>query len=262
MSRARAVLFDMDGLLVDSEPLWTIAETELAARLGGTWNDEIKAAVVGCRLDVAIPTILAWYGVPVTATAVANAWGFLLDRMVELFDTELPLHDGALGLVDAVRDRGVATALVSSSFRVLVDAALHRLGADRFDVTLAGDEVTHGKPSPEPYLTACSRLRVEPGLAVVIEDAHSGVLSAEAAGCPVIAVPFVAPIEPRPGRWVVASLTDIDPDWLLALPGRRLLGGDRVENVEVGGAVRGPQPGGEAGNRADEQVGDQLPDRN
>lgn len=217
---AQAVLFDMDGLLVDSEPLWTVAETELAARLGGTWNDDVKAAVVGHRLDTAIPTILEWYGVPPTSTAVVDAWRFLLDRMVELFDTELPLHDGALDLIDAVRDRGVATALVSSSYRVLVDAALHRLGAHRFDVTLAGDEVTHAKPAPEPYLTACARLGVEPARAIVLEDALSGVLSAEAAGCVAVAVPFVAPIEPQPGRWVVPALTDIDVDWLLGLGAR------------------------------------------
>jgi HAD superfamily hydrolase (TIGR01509 family) len=213
----RAVLFDMDGLLVDSEPLWTVAETELAVRLGGTWTDEVKAAVVGKRLDASIPIILEWYGLPPTPASIEDAWTFLLDRMVELFDTELPLHDGALELIDAVRDRGVATALVSSSYRVLVDAALHRLGVRRFNVTIAGDEVTDGKPAPEPYLTACERLGVEPARAVVIEDALSGVLSGEAAGCPVVAVPFVAPIEPAPGRWVVDALTDIAVDWLLGL---------------------------------------------
>lgn len=220
MSRVQAVLFDMDGLLIDSEPLWTVAETELAARLGGVWTDEVKAAVVGHRLDVAIPTILEWYGVPLSPESIAGAWDFLQGRMVELFDTQLPVHHGALELIDAVRGRGVATALVSSSYRVLVDAALHRLGAERFDVTLAGDEVTHAKPAPEPYLTACTRLGVEPERAVVLEDAISGVLSAEAAGCPVVAVPFVAPIDPASGRWIVDALTDIDVDWLLAL--RRL----------------------------------------
>ena len=212
----QAVLFDMDGLLVDSEPLWTVAETELAARLGGVWNDEVKAAVVGHRLDAAIPIILEWYGVPHSPESVDDAWRFLLDRMVELFDTELPLHDGALELIDAVRSRGVATALVSSSYRVLVDAALHRLGAHRFDTTLAGDEVTQGKPAPEPYLTACAQLGVAPARAVVIEDALTGVLAGEAAGCPVVAVPFVAPIESGPARWVVPSLTEIDVDWLLS----------------------------------------------
>jgi len=214
---ARAVLFDMDGLLVDSEPLWTIAETELAAKLGGDWNDEVKAACVGHRLDAAVPIILGYYGVEPLPAVVDDAIDFLQRRMVEQFETSLPLHAGGLELLDELRARGVATALVSSSWRALVDAALHVLGP-RFDVTLAGDEVVHAKPHPEPYLTTCARLSVEPGRAVVLEDALSGVLSAEAAGCPVVAVPFVAPIEPAPGRWVVAALTDIDVDWLLGLP--------------------------------------------
>lgn len=211
------MLFDMDGLLVDSEPLWTVAETELAARLGGEWNDVVKAACVGHRLDAAVPIILRYYGVEPEPAVVHDAIHFLQRRMVEQFETALPLHAGALELLDELRSRGVATALVSSSWRALVDAALRVVGP-RFDVTLAGDEVTHAKPHPEPYLTACARLGVTADRAVVLEDAMSGVLSAEAAGCAVVAVPFVAPIDPQPGRWVVPALTDIDPDWLLALP--------------------------------------------
>lgn len=216
MSRIEAVLFDMDGLLIDSEPLWTIAETELAARLGGGWNDEVKAACVGHRLDAAVPIILSYYDVEPLPAVVDDAIQFLQRRMVEQFETSLPLHAGGLELLDELRVRGVATALVSSSWRALVDAALRVLGW-RFDITLAGDEVTHAKPHPEPYLTTCARLSVEPGRAVVLEDALSGVLSAEAAGCPVVAVPFVAPIDPAPGRWVVEALADIDADWLLSL---------------------------------------------
>jgi HAD superfamily hydrolase (TIGR01509 family) len=218
VTRCAAVLFDMDGLLLDTEPLWSIAEVELAGRLGGVWDDEIKAEVVGTRLDVAIPTILRHYGVEPSKDHVAEATAFLLDRMVALFATDLPLHVGATELVDELRARGVPLALVSSSFRVLVDAAMRLFGADRFDVTIAGDEVTHGKPHPEPYLTACERLGVPPQRAVVIEDALSGVLSAEAAGCAVVAVPYVAPIPPQHGRHVVTALGDIDVDWLLALP--------------------------------------------
>jgi len=215
-ARVRAVLFDMDGLLVDSEPLWTVAETELAARLGGVWNDEVKAACVGHRLDAAVPIILRYYDIEPLPAVVDEAIEFLQRRMVEQFETSLPVHAGGLELLDELRARGVATAMVSSSWRALVDAALRVVGP-RFDVTLAGDEVTHAKPHPEPYLTTCARLGVEPGRAVVLEDAISGVLSAEAAGCPVVAVPFVAPIEPQPGRWVVPALTEIDIDWLLDL---------------------------------------------
>ncbi len=215
----KAVLFDMDGLLVDSEPLWTIGEIELAERLGGSWSDEIKTAIIGTRLDTAIRTVLEWYGAPQSPADVEAAMDFLLNRMVALYHDQLPLMPGALELVDAVRAAGVATALVSSSYRVLVDAVLDGVGRDRFDVTLAGDEVTHGKPDPEPYLVACERLGVLPAETVVLEDAMSGVTSAEAAGCKVIAVPWIAPIAPAPGRLVVTSLRELDASSLLTLPG-------------------------------------------
>jgi HAD superfamily hydrolase (TIGR01509 family) len=142
---------------------------------------------------------------------------FLLNRMVELYHDQLPLMPGALELVDAVRHAGIQTALVSSSYRVLVDAVLDGVGRDRFDTTLAGDEVINGKPDPEPYLTACERLAVLPAEAVVLEDAMSGVKSAEAAGCTVVAVPWIAPIAEAPGRVVVASLKELSLTRLLSL---------------------------------------------
>jgi HAD superfamily hydrolase (TIGR01509 family) len=212
------VLFDMDGLLIDSEPLWTIAEMDLAASLGGSWNNEIKAAVIGTRLDVAVPRILDWYGVSSDPDGVARATDFLLARMVELFQAELPLMPGAIELIDGVRQLGAATALVSSSYRVLVNAALGVLGPHRFDTSVAGDEVTHGKPAPEPYLTACARLGVDPASAVVLEDALSGVQSAEAAGASVVVVPWLEAIPASQGRYVVAALGEIDPGWLVAIP--------------------------------------------
>lgn len=215
-SRADAVLFDMDGLLLDSEPLWTVAEIELATWLGGSFNDELKAVIVGTRLDVAVPTILEWYDVPANPEKIAWAMAFLLDRMVELFHDRLPLMPGAWELIDGVRALGVPTALVSSSYRVLVDAALDSLGRHRFDATLAGDEVQHGKPSPEPYLTASEMLGVQARRCVIVEDAMSGVTSGEAAGATVVVVPHVAPIEATPTRPVVASLASITPDWLVA----------------------------------------------
>jgi HAD superfamily hydrolase (TIGR01509 family) len=212
---AAAVLFDMDGLLIDSEPLWTVAEVELAKSLGGEWGDDIKTAVIGTRLDVAVPRILKWYGVDAGPDHVATAMQFLLDRMVELFHDALPVMPGALEAVDGVRALGVPTALVSSSYRVLVEAALDTLGRDRFDATLAGDEVTHGKPSPEPYLTVCETLGVAPHRCVIVEDAMSGIESGEAAGATVVAVPWIAPIEALTTRPVLASLDGMDPSWLI-----------------------------------------------
>jgi HAD superfamily hydrolase (TIGR01509 family) len=213
--QARAVLFDLDGVLVDSEPVWYAVENALVERLGGSWGHEHQAACIGGTLDATCRYIIELTG---TTRAALELREELLGEMVERFRTDLPVHAGALELVDAVRERGVPTALVSSSFRLLVDAALAGLGAERFDVTVAGDEVVHGKPDPEPYRVACERLDVPPGRAVVIEDSRSGVRSAEAAGCCVVAVPSVAPIVATPTRPVVAAVRDINAEWLLGLP--------------------------------------------
>jgi HAD superfamily hydrolase (TIGR01509 family) len=205
------VLWDMDGLLVDTEPVWTAAEVELAALLGGTWTDEIKARIVGTRLDVAVPAILQYYGVADTPAQVAETSSWLLNRMVELFAHSLHVMPGARRLHAALRAAGVPQALVSSSYRVLVDAVLAQDLA-RFDVTVAGDEVARGKPDAEPYLTAARALGVDPRRCVVLEDSPAGLASGEAAGCAVVAVPSVHGVtaEPTERRLVVASLAELD----------------------------------------------------
>jgi HAD superfamily hydrolase (TIGR01509 family) len=193
-----AVLWDMDGLMVDTEPVWTVAEEELAARLGGTWSDQLKAAIAGTRLDVAVPLILEHYAHEATPAAVSEAADWLLRRMVELFATEVRVLPGVRELLEAVDAAGVPQALVSSSYRVLVESVL-RHGFGPFATTLAGDEVRHGKPHPEPYLTAAARLGVDPRDCVVLEDSSAGVLSAEAAGCAAVAVPSVRGVSFVPG---------------------------------------------------------------
>jgi HAD superfamily hydrolase (TIGR01509 family) len=212
----------MDGLLVDTEPVWTVAEVELARQLGGEFTPDVKAAIVGTRLEVAVPTILRWYGAPTDHGTVARTASWLLGRMVELFAEPPALLPGVSELLAEVREAGVPTALVSSSYRVLVDAVLAH-GTGPFDTTLAGDEVEHGKPHPEPYLTAAERLGVDPARCVVLEDSPSGVASAEAAGCVVVAVPSVPGVafEPGPRRLVRASLAGLglaDLSALVALP--------------------------------------------
>ena len=216
-----AVLFDMDGLLVDTEPTWTVAEVELAERLGGTWTDEIKVSVVGTRMETAVPVILAALGHLPTPALVQDTSDRLLARMVELYRGPLAAMPGAAELHAALRTAGVPVALVSSSYRALVDAVVQRLGLT-FDLVLAGDEVTHAKPHPEPYGTACTRLGADPRRAVVLEDSPVGIVSGEAAGCAVVAVPSVAGVHPAPGprRLVVASLVEVDVDALRALSAR------------------------------------------
>ena len=195
----QAVLWDMDGLLVDTEPVWTVAEEELAERLGGTWSDELKARIAGTRLDVSVPTILEWYGVAPSPEVVAETSTWLMDRMVELFRTEVRVLPGVRELLAELAHEEVQQALVSSSYRVLVDAVLSH-GFGPFAVTVAGDEVPNGKPSPDPYLLACRLLDVDPARCVVLEDSPAGVLSGKAAGCAVVAVPSVPGVVISPAR--------------------------------------------------------------
>jgi HAD superfamily hydrolase (TIGR01509 family) len=161
-------------------------------------------------MDTAVPAILRWYGLEPTPDLVAEQQQWLLDRVVQLFRSGVPVLPGVGELLAALSAEGLAVALVSSSYRVLVDAVLESVGP--FGVTVAGDEVENGKPHPEPYLTACRRLRVDPARCVVLEDSAAGVASGEAAGCAVVAVPSVRGVSfaPAPRRLVADSLETVD----------------------------------------------------
>ena len=185
-----AVFFDLDGLLVDSEPLWTIAEHRVAESLGGTFTAELKERMIGKRLDLAIGILLEGLGTPQAREADPHTVGQeLMAHTASLFAEGVPLQPGAEQLLDALGAARVPLGLVSSSYRQLVDAALIGVGAHRFAVSVAGDEVEHGKPSPEPYLTAARELGVVPARCVVLEDARAGLESAIAAGCACVFVP-------------------------------------------------------------------------
>jgi HAD superfamily hydrolase (TIGR01509 family) len=211
-----AVLWDMDGLLVDTEPLWTVAQNELAAGRGRVLTVEMKAAVMGTRLDVAVPRLLELLGVTVDTEAVGTAADWLLDRMAQLYSSPLQLLPGAAELLSGLRAEGVPVALVSSSYRVLVDAVLRSCRLS-FDVTVAGDEVERGKPDPEPYLTAAAALGACPGRCVVLEDSAAGVAAGQAAGCAVLACSTVLALAPASGVRVVPSLAGVAPADLRAL---------------------------------------------
>ncbi|AEH09680.1 HAD family hydrolase [Candidatus Protofrankia californiensis] len=197
-SGVAAVLFDMDGLLVDTEPLWTVAEHELAASLGARFTPEIKAAMIGHGVDTALPLMLSMLGVPDADPHAAAR--FLIERTAELFgepERIVPMP-GAVALLDVLAAAGIATALVSSSFRVLMDPVLAAVGADRFAVTVAGDEVSRRKPHPEPYLTAARLLGADPARCVVLEDSEAGARAGLDAGCPTILVPSIPAVVAPP----------------------------------------------------------------
>ena len=146
---------------------------------------------------------------------------YLVGRMSDRLSHGSDHRPGAEHLLGDLLAHGVPCALVSSSPRNLVDAVLASVGGDHFTTTIAGDEVARTKPFPDPYLLACSRLGVDPARTVVLEDSPVGVAAAEAAGCLVVAIPFVVPIDPAPRRHVVGSLAELDTERL-----RRLVADD------------------------------------
>ncbi|REF01001.1 HAD family hydrolase [Thermomonospora umbrina] len=210
----RAVLFDMDGLLIDSEEMWLEVETEVMAWLGGAWGPEHQERLVGGSLHRAVAYMLSLAGPVASPDEVAER---MLDGMAERLSSSAPFMPGAKELLTAVRDAGLPTALVSNSHRRLIDAVLDGVGRDLFTLTVAGDEVAHLKPDPEPYLTAASGLGVPPDRCAALEDSPTGVAAAEAAGCVTVAVPHVVPVPPAPGRIVVESLRNVDLPMLRGL---------------------------------------------
>ncbi|MFJ4673970.1 HAD family hydrolase [Kitasatospora purpeofusca] len=215
----QAVLLDMDGTLVDTEDFWWQAEASLFAELGHELTAEDRAQVVGGPMTRVIDHLLASTGVdlsPAELTVLINR------RFVDLLDGGVPLMPGAERLLNTLAAHGVPAALVSASHRHIIDIVLRSLGAEHFAFSVAGDEVARTKPHPDPYLEAARRLGAEPARCVVVEDAPTGVRAAEAAGCPVIAVPSVAPIEPAPGRLVLSSLEQVDLELLRSLVASRV----------------------------------------
>lgn len=181
-----AVLFDMDGTLFDSERIWDVSLENLANKLGGSLSRQARLSLVGSNLSTTVRIVQDDVGVSDDDQLLAN---WLLDRTAELFAAGVPWRPGARELVANVRAAGVPTALVTGSYRVLVDVVLDQIPPDTFDVVVCGDEVIHPKPDPEPYLAAVSRLGRSAHHCVAIEDSLNGIASAAAAGCLVVAVP-------------------------------------------------------------------------
>jgi HAD superfamily hydrolase (TIGR01509 family) len=213
-AQLQAVLFDMDGTLLDSEKVWDVALDDLAHYLGGELSDAARRRMVGSSLARSIAIMHHDLGIDADPE---SSGAYLTDRTSELFRTSLVWKPGAHELLVAVHDAGLPAALVTSTHRRLTEIALDTIGRQYFAATVCGDEVPHPKPAPDPYLRAAELLDVRAADCVAIEDSPLGITSAESAGCAVLAVPSEVPLELAPGRTVVPSLVDITVADLAAL---------------------------------------------
>ena len=203
-----AVLWDMDGTLVDTEPYWIEAEHELVAAHGGVWTDEFAHQLVGNALEVSAQLILDQSGISLSVPEIIDA---LLQRVIARVEQRVPWRPGARELLLELGSLGVPNVLVTMSWRTLAEMVVRNLPDGAFDALVTGDEVSHGKPHPEPYLAAARLLGVEVGDCVAIEDSPTGVRSAVDAGVPTLAVPHVVPVPIIAGAVQAPSLRGLTP---------------------------------------------------
>jgi HAD superfamily hydrolase (TIGR01509 family) len=210
-----AVLFDMDGTLVDSEKVWDVGLGELAAHYGGVLSGTARRSMIGTSMAESMAILHADVAQPWRDPVDSVAW--LEARMMELFTGGLLWRPGARELLAAVRAAGVPMALVTATRRTLVEVALRTIGPEHFGAVVCGDEVGRPKPHPEPYLAAAALLGAPIGRCVAVEDSPTGVASARAAGARVLAVPCDVELAADDGVTLVPSLRDVDVPFLDSL---------------------------------------------
>lgn len=208
-----AVVFDLDGVLVDSESIWDAARREVVSRNGGRWQGDATQAMMGMSSPEWSRYLHDQLGVPLEPEQIND---LVVAALLDQYRRRLPLLPGAVATVRRLADCW-PLGLASSANRPVIEAVLERAGiADCFAVTVSGEEVAAGKPAPDVYLAATRRLGVDPTDAAAVEDSTNGLRAAAAAGMVVIASPNRAyPPEPDAvalAALVVASLNELTPD--------------------------------------------------
>jgi HAD superfamily hydrolase (TIGR01509 family) len=206
----QAVLWDMDGTLVDSEKLWDISLAALYAELGGQITPEVRASIVGSSSENTLRVIYNDLGLELDPVAMGESIRWLHDYTAELFDRGLPWCDGAQELLEALAAERTPMALVTNTARALTERALNSIGRDYFSATVCGDEVPRGKPAPDAYERAAALLDLPPSACLAIEDSVTGTAAAERAGCPVVVVPNDVAVPHGPRRRHISSLAEVD----------------------------------------------------
>jgi HAD superfamily hydrolase (TIGR01509 family) len=216
-----AVLFDMDGTLIDSEKAWDESLVGLLRWLVGSDTadlaPEARAATLGGSLATSLAIVFREAGVEPEPELVEQGRRRLVDRTGELLTQGVAWRPGAQSALRTVRAAGIPAALVTNTGRYLTEMALQQIGRGNFAVTVCGDEVPRGKPAPDPYLRAAELLGVPAGECVAVEDSPTGVAAAEAAGATVLVVPCEVAVPAGPRRVLRESLVGLTPDDLAAV---------------------------------------------
>lgn len=197
-----AVLWDMDGTLVDTEPYWIRAETELMNAHGLSWSEEQGLEFVGNELIVSA-RMMREAGLDLPAEEIVET---LMGNVIGQIRESVPFRPGALELLAELKTEGIPSVMVTMSYRPLAEAVIANCPPDSFAGLVSGDEVTAGKPDPEPYLRGAALLDLDPADCAALEDSKPGLASAEAAGTMAIGIPHFIDLEPRPGRILWESL--------------------------------------------------------
>lgn len=213
-NRPAAVLWDFDGTVADTEPLWIASQIEVMASYQVSYSYQQAAALCGVSSEVSIQSLFDAYEQQRGERPQFSGdelWGQVLDGVIRRLNQEpLPWRPGAKELLDELGHEGVPMALVSASERRMIDAALAKMPHGIFEVVIAGNEMPKSKPAPDSYLLAAERLSVRAGDCIVVEDSIYGTEAGRAAGAAVIAVPCMQELGNYPGQIVIPSLAGVD----------------------------------------------------
>lgn len=211
MTDIAGVLWDLDGTIVDTEPIWMAAEHELAADHHAVWTEEDGLALVGNSLIDSALYIRERIGSDMAPERIVD---FLVERVAAGLRAEIPWRSGARELIAALAAQDVPQAMVTMSYAPIAETVAAWLP---LEAVVSGDQVERGKPHPEPYLRAAELLGVDAADCIAIEDSGTGAASANAAGCHVVVVPNFVNVSGAPRRVQVATLDGVSPAELIAL---------------------------------------------
>ena len=201
-----AILFDMDGTLIDSEPLWLKAEIEVMAEVGCHWDEQDQINCLGGPAERTERYMQE-------RSQNIKPYGYFINRLHEVMrariTNELDLIPNALSLLKECKDAGIKTALVTASSRDLMTIGLKRFPPGTLDVVVSGDDVEKSKPDPAPYLLAAKQLSVDILKCLVLEDSLTGVQSGLSSGAKVIGIPHLVQMSEHPNLRVISSLDEI-----------------------------------------------------